>query len=736
MAAPRYTVLRTEPLGSGTYGAVYRGIDNYSGRIVAVKEALRRHRHDDGDAEAARALHAEYATLMRLRSPHVVSVLGFAVDGPVARIVLEWVPGGCVASLLRRTGLRLHELVVRRYALAALQGLAFLHARGVLHRDLKPANCLVDADGRVKLSDFGTSAQLAPSSGGADDNNGDVPADAEDPDPDASSALPRGPSSPSSGSSGGLVGTPAYLSPECVVSGQYSPATDVWAWACCVVEMASAEAPWSHLPPATRQHAVSLLFHIGNATPPHHHPCVPSHLSPALQALLLRCFAYDPGQRPGVASLLADPYFVAPGGTAHDDDATDGTALLGTTGTGDGPAIDDGDAVAAAVLAAVPGAEPLEAYQRYAERRMRQILGDDDRGPGAHGGGTGGSVAATVTLLSNQSAYAAGSSYAADFDTGLTGANAAAPDALSAPGNGAANAVPAPAATTTTADAVAVPSLPVSGLAAAAAGDGDEKNEDDEDGFRTERGDQRLVEYLGAANRWQRLDPGVTAQFLRAYDAKAPGIEYRSGFRNYSVDFATMLQRNVVTKVARPVRVRHVSGLAVTMLNDAEDAWVPLPRAHCRLIAAAVKARALFASAPAGTPPPPSCVRLSDKVEADLDARVLMNLESGHIRCLSLRPGDAVETEHALMEFQSVRADKAADKAAIVWRAMSRAVGRAVVARAKRPALGALRYRVKGSSYEFDPVAMTQTNDASHRARRVRIAAVGGAAGAAASPAA
>jgi len=74
-------------------------------------------------------------------------------------IIMEYVPGGSVRHLLNKFG-KLHEKTVQKYTKELLEGLTFLHSKGIVHRDIKCANLLVDNDGVIKLSDFGASKRL------------------------------------------------------------------------------------------------------------------------------------------------------------------------------------------------------------------------------------------------------------------------------------------------------------------------------------------------------------------------------------------------------------------------------------------------------------------------------------------------------------------------------------------------------------------------------------------------
>ena len=72
---------------------------------------------------------------------------------------MEYVPGKSVRHLLNRFK-KLHEKTVQKYTIQLLEGVNYLHLKGVIHRDLKCANLLVSNDGTIKVSDFGASKKL------------------------------------------------------------------------------------------------------------------------------------------------------------------------------------------------------------------------------------------------------------------------------------------------------------------------------------------------------------------------------------------------------------------------------------------------------------------------------------------------------------------------------------------------------------------------------------------------
>ena len=80
--------------------------------------------------------------------------------GPELLLFLEYMPCGSMSTVLRRFGPYGLGLA-RKYGKQILQGLQFLHSRGIVHRDLKGANILIDQYGDAKLGDFGACRQLA-----------------------------------------------------------------------------------------------------------------------------------------------------------------------------------------------------------------------------------------------------------------------------------------------------------------------------------------------------------------------------------------------------------------------------------------------------------------------------------------------------------------------------------------------------------------------------------------------
>lgn len=193
------------PLGEGGAGHVYRARHIALGRSVALK-VLRKH-HNERWVSRQR-FEREARALGQLTHPNIVAVTDSGVDHGAPFLVMELLEGADLARRLRTEGLP--APLACRYALEALEGLAFVHERGLVHRDIKPANIFLERTAvgeRVKLLDFGLARLVAPNEGAAVTRFGEV------------------------------LGTPHYMAPE-QVSGEAADArADVYAMGLVLYEM-------------------------------------------------------------------------------------------------------------------------------------------------------------------------------------------------------------------------------------------------------------------------------------------------------------------------------------------------------------------------------------------------------------------------------------------------------------------------------------------------------------------
>jgi serine/threonine-protein kinase len=146
-------------LGQGGFGAVYRAWDTNLERPLALKENL------EGSATAARQFKREAQILFDLSHPNLPKVIDhFTVPGQGQYLVMEYVEGEDLGSLLQKAGAPLPEQQVVAWAGQICDALSTLHAQTppVIHRDIKPANIRITPQGKAMLVDFGIAKVYEP----------------------------------------------------------------------------------------------------------------------------------------------------------------------------------------------------------------------------------------------------------------------------------------------------------------------------------------------------------------------------------------------------------------------------------------------------------------------------------------------------------------------------------------------------------------------------------------------
>ncbi|KAK8791140.1 hypothetical protein WA158_005771 [Blastocystis sp. Blastoise] len=142
-----------EPLGEGTYGVVYKAINNETNEIVALKK-IRLESEDEGIPSTALR---EVSILLSLHHPNVVKLIEVENANGRLYLVFEYL------DLDLKKYMNLHPMssggmpikLIKSYTYQMLLGLDYCHSRGIMHRDLKPQNLLINKNGVLKLADFG-----------------------------------------------------------------------------------------------------------------------------------------------------------------------------------------------------------------------------------------------------------------------------------------------------------------------------------------------------------------------------------------------------------------------------------------------------------------------------------------------------------------------------------------------------------------------------------------------------
>ncbi|XP_040833484.1 mitogen-activated protein kinase kinase kinase 1 isoform X1 [Ochotona curzoniae] len=265
--------LKGQQIGLGAFSSCYQAQDVGTGTLMAVKQVTYVRNTSSEQEEVVEALREEIRMMSHLNHPNIIRMLGATCEKSNYNLFIEWMAGGSVAHLLSKYG-AFKESVVINYTEQLLRGLSYLHENQIIHRDVKGANLLIDSTGqRLRIADFGAAARLASKGTGAGEFQGQ------------------------------LLGTIAFMAPEVLRGQQYGRSCDVWSVGCAIIEMACAKPPWN-----AEKHSnhLALIFKIASATTA---PAIPSHLSPGLRDVALRCLELQPQDRPPSRELLKHPVF-------------------------------------------------------------------------------------------------------------------------------------------------------------------------------------------------------------------------------------------------------------------------------------------------------------------------------------------------------------------------------------------------------------------------------------------
>ncbi|XP_022756550.1 rust resistance kinase Lr10-like [Durio zibethinus] len=142
----------TNLLGSGGFGAVYKGIFS-NGTMVAVK-AL----HGASDKRIEEQFMAEVSTIGRVHHFNLVRLYGFCFERDLRALVYEYMKNGSLDKLLYSEDKKLGFEQLQEIAVGTAKGIAYLHEecqQRIIHYDIKPGNILLDAKFFPKVADFG-----------------------------------------------------------------------------------------------------------------------------------------------------------------------------------------------------------------------------------------------------------------------------------------------------------------------------------------------------------------------------------------------------------------------------------------------------------------------------------------------------------------------------------------------------------------------------------------------------
>ncbi|CAL1355901.1 unnamed protein product [Linum trigynum] len=282
-----------KPISRGAFGKVFLARKRTTGDLFAVKVLKKVDMWRKNDVER---ILAERNILIAVRNPFVVKFFYSFTCRDNLYLVMEYLNGGDLYSLLRKVGC-LEEDVARVYIAELVLALEYLHSLGIVHRDLKPDNILIAHDGHIKLTDFGLSKigllnntiQLS----GPGTTEGimlDLFDSHEQQTEDKSQHS--------------AVGTPDYLAPEILLGTEHGYASDWWSVGIILFELITG------IPPFTADQPEMIFDNILNRKIPW--PSVPGDMSRDAQDFINRLLIHNPDQRLGAngpSEVKSHPFF-------------------------------------------------------------------------------------------------------------------------------------------------------------------------------------------------------------------------------------------------------------------------------------------------------------------------------------------------------------------------------------------------------------------------------------------
>ena len=304
-------------LGCGSSGVVRKVRHRITGAVLAMK-VIQMNVQDD---QVRKQINRELRALYEASSPHVIKYHQAFLESGAITIVMEYMDGGSLSDVAAAHAALaaqqsppappgIPERELSAIASQVLLGLQYLHkVKRVMHRDIKPSNLLLDRSGRVKITDFGVSGQLANS---------------------VSKCV-------------SWVGTITYMSPERISGDKYGYDSDIWSFGLSLVECALGRFPYPDQSQAhgqgqgqgqpkeegVRRLSFWDLLHYIVENPP---PKIPDHFSAEFRDFVSGCLQKAPDKRPKIGQLLAHPFI------------TKYAKGKGTTGMGEGEGEGEGAA--------------------------------------------------------------------------------------------------------------------------------------------------------------------------------------------------------------------------------------------------------------------------------------------------------------------------------------------------------------------------------------------------------
>jgi serine/threonine-protein kinase len=246
---------------------VYKAYQPAMDRYVALKILPK---HLAGDPQFLARFQQEAKVLAQLQHPHILPIHDYGQTEGYTYLVMPFIESGTLVGLMTEKPLPLQQ--IRRIISQIGDALDYAHSRGLVHRDVKPSNVLIDNRGNCLLTDFGIAKLVQ-----------------------GNSKLTT---------AGGIVGTPAYMSPEQGLGEKIDARSDIYALGVILYELATGRAPYNAETPMA-----VMIKHINDPLPP------PRTLNPELpgsvERVIMKALAKNPLDRFESAAAMVQALIAA-----------------------------------------------------------------------------------------------------------------------------------------------------------------------------------------------------------------------------------------------------------------------------------------------------------------------------------------------------------------------------------------------------------------------------------------